>query len=103
MVALSETPLRGYSEFLVPALGHPATAVLFASLIVGAVSGYKAGQAVALGAGVFLASLSWQWMLAFVGARRRRIFSGRTRRVVMWLDCALLALFIVHRLSRARS
>ena len=96
VVALSETPLRGYSEFLVPALGHPATAVLFASLIVGAVSGYKAGQAVAFGAGVFLASLSWQWMLAFVGARRRRIFSGRTRRIVMWLDCALLALFIVY-------
>lgn len=58
--------------------------------------GYDAREAAAFVVGVFLASLSWQWLLAAVGARRRRIFSDRTRRGVLAVDCVLLAVFIAY-------
>lgn len=93
-VGLARSPLRGYAEFLTHTLRHSTTVAFFVSLIVGAAPRYGAATAVAFVAGVFLASLSWQWLLVIAGARRGRSFSGRTRRVVLGLDCGLLALFI---------
>ena len=96
VVGLAVSPLRAYREFLVHALRHPATVFFFLSLIIGAPPRYGAGEAAAFVGGVFLASLSWQWALALAGARRGRLFSDRTRRVVLALDCVLLGLFIVY-------
>ncbi|MCB0932967.1 MAG: LysE family transporter [Mycobacterium sp.] len=95
-VDLPGSPLRAYADFLAHTLRHPTTVVFFISLIVGAGPDYGAGEAVAFVVGVFLASLSWQVLLAVAGARRRRAFSSRVRRGVLAVDCALLALFIVY-------
>jgi threonine/homoserine/homoserine lactone efflux protein len=96
VVALAVSPLSAYSEFLVHTLRHPATVLCFMSLIVGAAPRYGAADAASFVGGVFLASLAWQWVLAFAGARRGRPFSGRARRVVLALDCVLLGLFIAY-------
>ncbi len=93
-VGRARSPLRGYAEFLGHTLRHSTTVVFFVSLIVGAAPRYGVADAAAFVAGVFLASLSWQWILVVAGVRRGRSFSGRTRRVVLGLDCGLLALFI---------
>ena len=96
VVGLSPSPLSAYGEFLAHALRHFTTVVFFAGIIIGAAPHYSAAEAAAFVAGVFLASLSWQWFLAVAGTRRRRPFSGRARRGVLVLDCVLLAMFIAE-------
>ena len=96
VVGLSLSPLSAYGEFLAHTLRHTTTVVFFASIIIGAAPRYGAAEAAAFVAGVFLASLSWQWFLAVAGTRRRRPFSGRARRGVLVLDCVLLAMFIAE-------
>lgn len=93
---LPGSPLRAYGVFLLHTLGNPVTAVYFLSIILGAAPRYGAAESSAFVAGVFLASLSWQWILATAGALRRRTFSGRARRGVLALDCVLLALLIAY-------
>ena len=62
-----------YADFLAHTLRHPTT-VVFHQPHRRRGSDYGAGEAVAFVVGVFLASLSWQVLLAVAGARRRRAF-----------------------------
>lgn len=96
VVGLAVSPLHAYREFLVHTLHHPATVVFFISLIIGTAPRYDAADAAVFVGGVFLASLFWQGVLAFAGARRGRAFSGRTRRFFLALDCMLLGLLIAY-------
>lgn len=96
VVGLAHSPVRAYGEFLVHTLRHPATVIFFMSLIVGAAPRYDPADAAAFVGGVFLASLAWQWLLAFAGARRGRAFSDRTRRFFLALDCVFLGLYIAY-------
>lgn len=94
--ALSASPWGVYREFLTHTLRHSVTLVFFVSLIIGAAPRFGAAGAAAFTAGVFLASLSWQLLLAAVGRWCRRPFSGRARRGVLALDCVLLAVYIAY-------
>lgn len=95
-VELPGSPVRAYGEFLGHALRDPVTAVFFSGLIIGAAPDYDAVGAAVFVLGVFLASLSWQWLLAVVGGCWRRGFSDRVRRGVLAVDCLLLGFFIMY-------
>lgn len=69
-----------YARFLALTLVNPLTVVYFSALVLG--SGWAVGGAAHLAAfavGAFAASLSWQTLLAAVGAFGRRGLSPRTR------------------------
>lgn len=93
-------PVRAYGEFLLFTVTNAVTIVFFVSLIVASAPGSWIGDSVSSGVffvlGVAVASLSWQFLLAAAGARRGRVFSMRTRRRVLLVDCVLLVLMIVY-------
>lgn len=69
-----------YARFVALTLINPLTVVYFTALVLG--SGWAAGGVTHLAAfavGAFAASLSWQTLLAAVGAFGRRGLSARTR------------------------
>lgn len=85
-----------FGEFLSHTLVHPATIIIFGSLAIGTATHYSPIQAAAFVAGVFVASLLWQWTLAIAGARRGRGFSERARRNFVVFDCVMLIVLIVY-------
>jgi threonine/homoserine/homoserine lactone efflux protein len=93
---LSDASAGAYCTYLAATLRDPVTVIFFGSLILGAVPRYGSVQAGVFVAGAFLGSLSWQSILAGVGARRGRSFSDRTRRQLWIIDCVLLALFVTY-------
>lgn len=86
--------LRIFSGFLGLTLLNPVTIVYFTALILGLRGGeLEAGSAkVAFVAGAFLASLSWQWLLAGAGSVLRHRLPTRARRVTSLLGGAIVAL-----------
>ncbi|HEX6262338.1 MAG TPA: LysE family transporter [Actinomycetota bacterium] len=86
--------LRIFSGFLGLTLLNPVTSVYFTALILGLRGGeLEAGSAkVAFVAGAFLASLSWQWLLAGAGSVLRHRLPTRARRVTSLLGGAIVAL-----------
>ncbi len=71
---------RTYLRFLALTIINPMTVVYFAALVLGLPSiGNGAAERVAFAAGAFLASLSWQSLLAGVGAIVHRRLPARSR------------------------
>ena len=70
---------KTYTAFLGLTLLNPTTVVYFAALIIGLqAETLSTGQTRAAFVGAaFLASLSWQWLLAFVSAAAHRQFTDR--------------------------
>jgi threonine/homoserine/homoserine lactone efflux protein len=77
---LPPSVLRTYLELLALTLLNPMTVAYFAALILGLSStGSGPGEKAAFVVGAGLASLSWQWLLAFGGSRLHRRMSPRLR------------------------
>jgi threonine/homoserine/homoserine lactone efflux protein len=71
---------RTYLRFLALTIINPMTVVYFAALVLGLPSiGAGPGERAAFAAGAFLASLSWQSLLAGVGAIVHRRLPARSR------------------------
>jgi threonine/homoserine/homoserine lactone efflux protein len=72
---------RTYARFVALTMINPLTVVYFTTLVLGleATDGRSTGAAVVFVAGAFLASLSWQTMLATVGALAGHGLSPRFR------------------------
>ncbi len=102
---LAASPARAYLALLGLTLLNPATVVYFAALVLGGAA--DAGGGVALAAAVFvlaafLASASWQVLLAAGGALLGRVLtSERGRLATALLSSALVAYLAVHLLLQA--
>jgi threonine/homoserine/homoserine lactone efflux protein len=76
--SVASSPLRTYAQLLALTLLNPATVIYFAALILGLPDiGDGLAERLAFVAGAFLSSLSWQWLLAVVGAVGHRRLSPR--------------------------
>ena len=72
------SPLRTYLQLLALTMLNPATVIYFTALIVGLPDlGTELAERGAFVAGVFLSSLTWQWLLATVGSVGHRRLSPR--------------------------
>ena len=90
------TPLRAYTGVLALTLLNPATVVYFAALVLGR-SGEGGGVWFVIGA--FLASASWQLLIAAGGSVVGRLLTGPRGRLVTALASSLLiVLLAVHLL-----
>lgn len=94
------TPARAFAGLLGLTLLNPATIVYFAALVLGrqAADGVTpAGQAVFVGA-AFLASASWQLLLAGGGSLVGRLLAGPRGRLVTALASSVLIVGLAARL-----
>jgi threonine/homoserine/homoserine lactone efflux protein len=75
---------RTYARFLALTLINPATVVYFAAVIIGlgVAVGMTPGQGAAFALGAGLASLSWQTLIAAVGAFAGSRLTSRSRKVI---------------------
>ncbi|GFJ92911.1 hypothetical protein Prum_065530 [Phytohabitans rumicis] len=88
------TPLRAYGGLLGLTLLNPMTIVYFGALVLGrqASDGLDSGGEVLFAAGAFLASASWQLLIAGGGRLVGRLLAGsRGRLVTALLSAALIA------------
>jgi threonine/homoserine/homoserine lactone efflux protein len=86
--------VRTYAAFLGLTLLNPVTVTYFAALILGLVqTGAGPAEKAAFVAGAFLASLSWQTLLAAVGAVLHRRLSPRLRVAVVLLGNGIILAF----------
>lgn len=75
---IAASPARTYLQLLALTLLNPATVIYFSALILGLPDiGDGLPERLAFVAGAFLSSLSWQWLLAVVGAVGHRRLSPR--------------------------
>ena len=75
---ITPSPVRTYLQLLALTTLNPATVIYFAALILGLPDlGDEPLERGAFVAGVFLSSLSWQWLLAIVGSVGHRRLSPR--------------------------
>ncbi len=86
------TPLRAFLGLLALTLLNPATVVYFVALVLGRRDGGGPATAAAFVAGAFLASASWQLLLAAGGSLVGRVLPGpRARLVTALVSAALIA------------
>lgn len=78
-VSAQRSKRRTYASFLALTLLNPATVAYFAALVVGLPSLEGVGERVTFVAAVFVASISWQSLLAYVGALLGRTAGQRLR------------------------
>lgn len=93
-----DTPARAFTAVLALTLLNPATVVYFVALVLGRgdVLGSGGAGAIAFTAGVFLASASWQLLIAGGGSLIGRALTGpRGRRVTALLSSAIIAALAV--------
>jgi arginine exporter protein ArgO len=92
---LPRTLIATYLRLLAITLLNPMTVVYFAALSLGlpSVSGGEAAGRVAFVAGAFAASLSWQLMLAGLGALAHRRLPGRFQLAISVLGNLLIVVF----------
>ncbi|MER7995507.1 LysE/ArgO family amino acid transporter [Micromonospora chalcea] len=93
-----DTPVRAFAAVLALTLLNPATVVYFVALVLGRgdVLGSSPVGAAAFTAGVFLASASWQLLIAGGGSLIGRALTGpRGRRVTALLSSAIIAALAV--------
>ncbi|MFD6666923.1 LysE family transporter [Micromonospora chalcea] len=93
-----DTPVRAFAAFLALTLLNPATVVYFVALVLGRgdVLGSAPVRAAAFTAGVFLASASWQLLIAGGGSLIGRALTGpRGRRVTALLSSVIIAALAV--------
>ncbi|WP_171905377.1 LysE family transporter, partial [Cellulosimicrobium cellulans] len=92
-------PVRAYAQLLALTVVNPATVVYFAAVVVGAraTAGEPGGTAgaAAFVTGAFLASASWQLLLASGGAVLGRRLSGPRGRLATGLVSAVVMLVLV--------
>lgn len=96
-----DTPVRAFAAVLALTLLNPATVVYFVALVLGRgdVLGSGPSGAVAFTAGVFLASVSWQLLIAGGGTLIGRALTGpRGRRVSALLSSVIIAALAVATL-----
>ena len=89
---------RTYGRFVGLTLINPTTIVYFAAVVIGlgVARGMTAADGVLFVSGAFLASLSWQTLIAAIGAFAGHRLSTRSRRVVTIIgNLVILALGIV--------
>lgn len=74
-----------YARFLGLTIINPTTIVYFAAVVVGLgiASGLSGSSGVVFATGAFLASLSWQTLLALIGASAGKRMSPRVQRAAM--------------------
>ncbi|MBU8856013.1 MULTISPECIES: LysE family transporter [unclassified Micromonospora] len=93
-----DTPVRAFGAVLALTLLNPATVVYFVALVLGrgGVLGAGPAGAAAFTAGVFLASASWQVLIAGGGTLIGRALAGpRGRRITALLSSAVIAALAV--------
>ncbi|MFD6638922.1 LysE family transporter [Micromonospora chalcea] len=93
-----DTPVRAFAAVLALTLLNPATVVYFVALVLGRgdVLGSAPVRAAAFTAGVFLASASWQLLIAGGGSLIGRALTGpRGRRVTALLSSVIIAALAV--------
>ncbi|MFI7157065.1 LysE/ArgO family amino acid transporter [Micromonospora chalcea] len=93
-----DTPVRAFAAVLALTLLNPATVVYFVALVLGRgdVLGSSPVGAAAFTAGVFLASASWQLLIAGGGSLIGRALTGpRGRRVTALLSSVIIAALAV--------
>ncbi|MEW2541622.1 MULTISPECIES: LysE/ArgO family amino acid transporter [Micromonospora] len=96
-----DTPVRAFAAVLALTLLNPATVVYFVALVLGRgdVLGSGGAGAIAFTAGVFLASASWQLLIAGGGSLIGRALTGpRGRRVTALLSSVIIAALAVATL-----
>ncbi len=87
-----------YARFLGLTIINPTTILYFAAVIIGlgVASDLTAGAGVVFALGAFLASLSWQTLLAIIGGFARNRLTLRTQTIAVVMDnLVLLALAVV--------
>jgi arginine exporter protein ArgO len=90
------TPLRAYAAILALTLLNPATVIYFAALVIGH-GGTGGGAWFVIGA--FLASASWQLLIAGGGSLIGRLLTGPRGRVITALVSSLvIAILAIHLL-----
>lgn len=90
--AVAGTPLRAFLGLLGLTLLNPATVVYFVALVLGRQSGGGGAASAAFVAGAFLASASWQLLLAAGGSLIGRVLTGpRARLATALVSAALIA------------
>jgi arginine exporter protein ArgO len=88
------SPVRTYAAFLGLTLLNPITVTYFAALILGlTATGDGIGEKAAFVVGAFLASLSWQILLAGIGALLHRRLSPVARTAVIVLGNGIILAF----------
>jgi arginine exporter protein ArgO len=90
--------VRTYARFVGLTIINPTTVVYFAAIVIGlgVAREMSAGDGALFVTGAFLASLSWQTLIAAVGAFAGHRLSSRSRRVVSILgNLVILALGVV--------
>ncbi|MCW3820042.1 LysE family transporter [Micromonospora sp. DR5-3] len=96
-----DTPVRAFTAILALTLLNPATIVYFAALVLGRsdVGGSSTSAAVLFTLGAFLASASWQLLIAGGGTLIGRALTGaRGRRITALLSSAIIAALAVATL-----
>jgi threonine/homoserine/homoserine lactone efflux protein len=92
-----DSPSRTYLRFLALTVINPMTVVYFAALVLGLPSlGDGAAERVAFVAGAFLASISWQSLLAGVGAIVHRRLPARSRLATSLLGNLIVLAFAAN-------
>ena len=89
---------RTYARFVGLTIINPTTVVYFAAIVIGlgVAEDMGTGEGAQFVMGAFLASLSWQTLIASVGAFAGHRLSGRARRVVTIVgNLVILALAVV--------
>jgi arginine exporter protein ArgO len=95
-VARPATALRAYAGVLALTLLNPATVIYFAALVLGRGS---AGGGFWFVAGAFLASASWQLLIAGSGSLVGRVLTGeRGRRITAAVSAVTIAALAIHLL-----
>ena len=95
-VANSGRALAGtYGKFLGLTVINPTTVIYFAAVVVGlgVASDLGGGEGVLFAIGAFLASLSWQTLLAAAGAGARHRLTERARRIALITGHGLILAF----------
>ena len=91
------TPLRAYTGILALTLLNPATVIYFAALVLG---GAGEGGGTWFVVGAFLASASWQLLLAGGGSLIGRLLTGdRGRMITALVSSAVIAVLAVRLLT----
>ncbi|MEU4236457.1 LysE family transporter [Actinoplanes sp. NPDC026619] len=91
------TPARAFTGILALTLLNPATVIYFAALVLG---GAGEGGGVRFVAGAFLASASWQLLLAGGGTLIGRVLTGdRGRLITALVSSAVIAILAIRLLT----
>jgi arginine exporter protein ArgO len=95
------TPVRAYAVLLTMTLLNPTTLVYFGAVVVGGQAGGLAGPTTSVGfvLAAFLASASWQLLLATGGVLLGRLLTGPRGRLVTTLAAAVVMGVLAVRLA----